>query len=115
MATEGQLRAIEKMRAAKLLKAQQKANESKLVEKQVEQQDNDDLDDESIGFEIEAELKSLYDSGVRTISQSDLKSKAPKTYSQVFENYSDEEDNGVETSNYSAIETEQNEYTIEKK
>jgi hypothetical protein len=115
MATEGQLRAIEKMRAAKLLKAQQKANESKPVENQSKHEESNDSDDDMLGFEIEAELKSLYDSGVRTISESDLKTKAPKTYSQVFENYSEQEDNGVETTNYSAIETEQNEYTIEKK
>jgi hypothetical protein len=68
-----------------------------------------------LGLEIENEIKNLLDSGVKTIKADDLKSKASKTYNVIFKNYNEEEDNGVETSNYSIIETDVETFTIKKK
>jgi len=82
----------------------------KEIEKDIAENNVDPL-----GLEIENELKGLLESGVKEINADDLKSKAPKTYSVVFKNYEQEEDNGVETSNYSIIETDQEVFTIKKK
>lgn len=59
-----------------------------------------------IGLEIESELKTLLEKGVSEISFDDLKTHAPKTAKVLYDAYDDDdESNGVETSNYSLLET----------
>jgi len=68
-----------------------------------------------LGLEIENELKSLVEAGTKTLNADELKLKAPKAYNVVFKNYGEEEDNGVETSNFALIETDVEVFTIKKK
>lgn len=68
-----------------------------------------------IGVEVENELKNLFETGTKELDADNLKSKAPKTYNVIFKNYEPDEDNGVETSRYSIIETDVEVFTIKKK
>jgi hypothetical protein len=68
-----------------------------------------------LGLEIEKELKSLVEAGKTKLDADELKEKAPKTYNVVFKNYDEEDDNGVETSNFALIETDVEVFTIKKK
>ena len=89
----------------------------KNVEKNVEKNkdDNDkDIRESSLGFQVEKELKELFESKQLNLTIDELKSKAPKSYNVIFENYNDKEDNGVQTSHYRAIETTKNNYRIDK-
>jgi hypothetical protein len=63
---------------------------------------------------IEDELKSLYDSGKKAYSIEQLKSNASNVYDVIFEGYDPDEENGVETSNYSLIEKNDNLFHISK-
>ena len=68
-----------------------------------------------IGLKIEEELVSLHEQGVTTISVDDLKRQAPTTYKTIWDNYEDEVENGVETSNYSLIEQDNTQvFTLKK-
>jgi hypothetical protein len=80
------------------------------IKKDIEGQDIDPL-----GVAVEEELKKLFESDVKEIEADDLKSKAPKTYNVIFKNYGPDEDNGVETSNFTIIETDTEVFTIKKK
>jgi uncharacterized protein (DUF1015 family) len=68
-----------------------------------------------IGFLIDEELYALKKENVETISFNDLKAKAPKTYNEIFRNYDADEDNGVETSNFSLVETETEKFSLKQK
>lgn len=68
-----------------------------------------------LGLAIEDELKKLVEAGTTKLDADELKAKAPKTYNVVFKNYDEEDDNGVETSNFSLIETDVEVFTIKKK
>lgn len=79
-----------------------------------------------LGFEIENELKSLFESGIISIGFMDLKGKAPLTYEELYElvadAYHDEDKSpsGIKTSHYSIIqdgtvgETEEENFKISK-
>ena len=68
-----------------------------------------------IGFAIDEELAILKKENIETISLKDLKSKAPKTYNVIFSNYTADEENGVETSRFSLIETELETFSLKQK
>jgi hypothetical protein len=55
-------------------------------------------------MQVEQEIKNLYDNGVKTIDIEELKTKAPTCYDILFDTYDPEEENGLETTNYSLIE-----------
>ena len=63
---------------------------------------------------IEDELKSLYDSGKKSYSIDQLKSTASSVYDVIFDGYDPDEENGIETSNYSLIEKNDNLFHISK-
>jgi hypothetical protein len=63
---------------------------------------------------IEDELKSLYDSGTKSYSIDQLKSSASSVYDVIFDGYDPDEENGVQTSNYSLIEKNDNLFHISK-
>jgi hypothetical protein len=68
-----------------------------------------------IGLKIEEELASLHEQGVQTISADDLRNKAKTTFKTIWDNYEDEVENGVETSNYSLIEQDNTQvFTLKK-
>lgn len=68
-----------------------------------------------IGYQVEEELKSLYEQKKFNITIDELKSKAPKSYNIIFENYEKDKDNGIETSFYRLLETTTNNFKLDKK
>jgi hypothetical protein len=67
-----------------------------------------------VGVEIEKELETLMKEGVTELDIETLKSKAPRSYKVIFDNYESEQDNGVETSSYKLIETDLEVFTLTK-
>ncbi len=65
--------------------------------------------------EIDLELLELHKTKVEVLTLDELKSKAPKAYSLIFYAYKAGEENGLETSNFSLVETENNNYKLSKK
>ena len=63
---------------------------------------------------IEKELKALFETGKPTHTALELKSSCPKSYSIIFKTYDSSGDNGIQTSTYSLIETEEQVFTITK-
>jgi hypothetical protein len=78
-------------------------------------EDTKKQEQDPIGFAIDIELSALKKENVETISLKDLKEKAPKVYGIIFKNYDADEDNGVETSNYSLIESDIEVFTLKQK
>jgi len=67
------------------------------------------------GLIIDKELQAIFDKGKTKITSDELKSNCPKTYSIVWDNYKDGEENGVETSFFILEETEKEVYSLTKK
>lgn len=67
------------------------------------------------GLKIEAELDKLLAAGETTLSIDELRSKAPTTYSEIWDNYEDGEENGIVTSKYSLIEDNEYEFNLKLK
>jgi hypothetical protein len=67
------------------------------------------------GATIDADLKVAYDGNKKTITMDELKSVSKTAYDIIFNSYDDSGDNGVVTSNYSLIETDENVFTLSKK
>jgi hypothetical protein len=81
-------------------------NEEEVID-EIEGQVKDDMEanvNNSKGMQVEQEIKNLYDNGVKTIDIEELKTKAPTCYDILFDTYDPEEENGLETTNYSLIE-----------
>tara|TARA_R110000764_G_scaffold542_6_gene2082 strand:- start:8700 stop:9224 length:525 start_codon:yes stop_codon:yes gene_type:complete len=70
--------------------------------------------EQQLGLKIENELSFLFDNfGNAIISVDDIK-PAKLTYSTIFDNYDNGGQNGISTSNFSLIETEENNYKLQK-
>ena len=67
------------------------------------------------GKSVETELSKLYESGKNIYTLNELKSSAKNTYDIVFDNYDEEGENGLMTSNYDLIETDKETFTLTKK
>ena len=65
-----------------------------------------------IGTAIEAELDKLFKAGIKQIGVEDLKAKASKTYSVIFDTYENGGENGVVTSTYSLIENKDKKFDL---
>ena len=75
--------------------------------------DDDDSEDDDIdGVSIDQELHNLFKSGSTTLNFNQIRSQAPTTYDCLFETYGKDEENGINTSNYSIIETAPNSETF---
>ena len=70
---------------------------------------------DSLPLKVEAELKSMHDAGINSIDIDDLQTKSPKCYQILFESYDPDEENGIETSLYSIIESKSDDKFIIKK
>ena len=71
---------------------------------------------DSLPLQVEAELKSMHDAGINSIDIDDLQTKSPKCYQILFESYDPDEENGIETSLYSIIESKSDDnFHIKKK
>lgn len=101
------------------------------VEEEIEEQYNelegeedDDINDEETnepsegdsetGIKIDAELKIAYESGKTTITMDELKNVSRTAYNVIFENYDDSGDNGIVTTNYTLLESDEFVFTLEK-
>lgn len=85
-----------------------------------EDEDEDELQqteivNDSRGFEIEKELTNAFNSGKTTIKLEELKTVTPTAYKIIFDTYDESGDNGIETTNYSLIETDEEVFTLTKK
>lgn len=67
------------------------------------------------GLKIEAELDKLLAEGKIQLSIDDLRSLAPNTYSEIWDNYEEGEENGIITSKYSLIENKDYEFNLKLK
>ena len=67
------------------------------------------------GLQIETELKTLYDGGMRKFDIEDIQSQSPEIYNLLFDTYEPEEDNGVETSRYKLLERTDGMFHLTKK
>lgn len=74
---------------------------------------NDDSDDDNMdAIAIDKELHNLFKSGITTFNLDQLRNNAPVTYECIFDTYGQDEENGINTSNYSLIETTLNSETF---
>lgn len=65
-----------------------------------------------IGLQVEAELSRMFETGQRVWDIEDIRKTAKKTYDLLFDSYEEGEANGVETSNYSLLEKEDEDMTF---
>jgi hypothetical protein len=65
-----------------------------------------------VGMSIEQELEALYSTGKKSYSIDELADKTNKTYDVLFDNYEDDEENGIVTTKYSLIETKDGSFTL---
>lgn len=68
--------------------------------------ENQDMINEvdELGLQIEDELTQMYETGEKEWDIEDIRKIAKKTYDLIFDNYDDDEENGVETSSFSLLE-----------
>jgi len=59
---------------------------------------------DELGLQIEDELTKMYETGDKEWDIEDIRKVGKKTYDLIFDNYDDDEENGVETSSYSLLE-----------
>jgi len=87
--------------------------------------DNDNSDDKNEpetvitndpkGLKIDTELEVVFASGKKEIGFDELKSISRTAYEVIFQNYDNSGDNGIETSKFTLIETDDNLFTLTKK
>jgi hypothetical protein len=83
------------------------------------QNENQDMINEvdELGLQIEDELTQMFETGEKIWDIEDIRRVAKKTYDLIFDKYDDDEENGVETSNFSLLEKDGEEmvFTLRKK
>lgn len=84
-------------------------------EEEVDDDDNYAEGDKSIGERIEVDFNEMYKNGKTKISLEQLKSLSKSAYDVIFGGYDEDGDNGIETTNFSLIETSEYEFTLTKK
>jgi hypothetical protein len=67
---------------------------------------NEDMVNEvdELGLQVNEELNRMFETGETEFDIEDIRKVAKKTYDLIFDNYEDDEENGVETSNFSLLE-----------
>ena len=68
--------------------------------------ENQDMINEvdELGLQVNEELNRMFETGETEFDIEDIRKVAKKTYDLIFDNYEDDEENGVETSNFSLLE-----------
>ena len=69
----------------------------------------------ALGLLIDRELEAMFKSGKSEWTGDEINAKAENVYATLFENYEDDAENGIETSNFKLIETKQEVFTLTKK
>jgi len=67
------------------------------------------------GFLVEADLEKMYQTGKKEWAIDEIKSASNLIFDIVFDNFDDDEENGVETNKYKLIETDDEIFTLTKK
>lgn len=75
----------------------------------------DKISVDPIGLKIDQELDALYESGKTTLSIDDIRSSARNTYKEIWDNYEENEDNGIITSKYSLLEGDDKNFNLKLK
>ena len=70
---------------------------------------------DSKGLQIDEDLDLAHTNGKKEITFEELKSISKTAYNVIFDNYDNSGDNGVETSKFTLIETDENVFTLTKK
>ncbi len=89
-------------------------------------EENDKTDDEEVeeakdlkvevdGDLIDQELMLAYKNGKNTLSLGEIRTISKSAYKIIFDNYDDSGDNGIETSQFALIETDDEVFTLTKK
>jgi len=84
------------------------------LEEEVKTEKNKDVVIPQINLKIEDELKSLYSTGKKKFTIDELGDSAGNVYDAIFDFYDANEENGVQTSNYSLIEKDDNLFHLSK-
>jgi hypothetical protein len=94
-------------------------DDSELLEEQEEEEEAEETEAVNVndpkGFAIDNELKVAHESGKHKITLEELKTVAPTAHKVIFDGYDESGDNGVETSHFLLIETEEEVFTLTKK
>jgi|694.fasta_scaffold36256_9 hypothetical protein len=69
----------------------------------------------ALGLTIDKELDEMFKTGKKQWGAEEIKGGYRNTYNTLFDNYEDDGDNGVETSNFRLVETDHELFTITKK
>lgn len=69
----------------------------------------------ALGQSIEKELTEMFNSGKKEWTTNQIKSGFKNTYNTLFDNYDDDGENGIETSNFRLLESGDELFTISKK
>ena len=88
-------------------------------ENEEEEEDDDDDNyaegDKLLGEKIEEDFNEMQNNGKTSFSLEELKSLSKTAYDIIFNSYEEDEDNGIETTNFSLIETSEYQFTLTKK
>jgi hypothetical protein len=71
--------------------------------------------DSSMGILIDQDFKLMWEADKKVIKLDQLKSLSKNAYNIIFDNYDESGDNGIETSHFTLIETDEYEFTLTKK
>lgn len=85
-------------------------------EEEEEEEEEESVPESSpLGQSIEKELTDMFNSGKKEWNTNEIKRDYKSTYNTLFENYEDDGENGIETSNYRLLESGDELFTISKK
>jgi hypothetical protein len=90
-------------------------NTEQVVEELQEQANGDDSAEKKLGQAIETEMEEMFKTGKTKWDVESIKGVAPKVYNLLYKTYDEEEENGIETSAFTLIETEEEVFTLNKK
>ena len=90
-------------------------NADEVVEELQEQANEEESPEKKLGQAVEKEMEEMFKTGRKDWDVQSIKSASPKTYHLLYSTYDDDEENGVSTTNYSLIETEDEVFTLTKK
>lgn len=89
------------------------------IEDEIEGKIEDEIEPQpqnsALGQFIEKELTEMFNSGKKEWTTNQIKNGFKNTFNTLFDNYDDDGENGIETSNYKLIESGDELFTITKK
>jgi hypothetical protein len=80
-----------------------------------DENENEPNKDSSQGMKVEEALETMFATGKKEWSIDEIKGSSKILYDIIFDNFDEEEENGIETSRYKLIETDEQVFTLTKK